>query len=87
MANMQTTNGGNTAALRYQTSTSDEFTVYVQEEQSKDKEMDHVIYEVVGYLYLWGSGSNGFLNKEDVERNDTDDNSGADNDWTDKHLV
>jgi hypothetical protein len=51
---MQTTNGGNTAALRYRGLGTDAVTVYVEEETSSDAEVDH-IDEEVGYMVLWNA--------------------------------
>ncbi len=51
LADMQTTNGGDTAALRTQKGTTTGFQVKVEEEQSKDSEVSHIA-ETVGYLAL-----------------------------------
>jgi len=53
-ASMQTTDGGNTAGVRYKKLNGQSVTVYIQEEQSKDKEVDHT-NEVVGYLAIFGA--------------------------------
>lgn len=50
-AEQQTMNGGDTAALRLQKLTTDRVELFVQEEQSKDSEVNH-IGETVGYLAL-----------------------------------
>jgi hypothetical protein len=52
---MQTSYGGNTAALRYRSLTSTSVSVIVEEEQSYDFEMEHTTEEV-GYLVVGGSG-------------------------------
>ena len=51
IADMQTTNGGDTAALRLTDITSDSATVMVQEEQSRDMETSH-IGETVGFVAM-----------------------------------
>ena len=51
LANMQTSDGGDTATLRIQNLSSTGFEVQVQEEESKDTELSHTT-EIVGYLAL-----------------------------------
>ncbi len=51
LADMQTTNGGDTANLRWQNKTLSSVQVKVAEEQSKGRETTHV-KEVVGYILL-----------------------------------
>jgi hypothetical protein len=50
---MQTTDGGDTAGIRYKKLNGQSATVYVQEETSRDKEVDHTT-EVIGYLAIFG---------------------------------
>jgi hypothetical protein len=52
-AAMQTTDGGDTAGIRYKKLNGQSVAVYIQEEQSKNKEVDHTT-EVVGYLAIFG---------------------------------
>jgi len=52
-AAMQTTDGGDTAGIRYKKLNGQSVSVYIQEEQSRDKEADHTT-EVVGYLAIFG---------------------------------
>ncbi|MEM8677819.1 MAG: RHS repeat-associated core domain-containing protein, partial [Planctomycetota bacterium] len=54
-ANLQTFNGGNTVTLRYDQLTSDDATLFVEEETSFDPETRHRS-ETVGYLMLAESG-------------------------------
>ena len=49
LADMQTTDGGNTAAVRWQKKQAAEIEVKVEEEQSMDAEIHHVT-EVIGYM-------------------------------------
>lgn len=49
---MQTTHGGNTAAIRIESMNREQAKVYIQEEQSLDEEFRHV-KEEVGYMVLW----------------------------------
>jgi hypothetical protein len=49
LAGMQTTDGGNTAAVRWQNKQATEIEVKVEEEQSRDVETNHVT-EVIGYM-------------------------------------
>jgi hypothetical protein len=51
LADMQTSNGGDTANLRWSSKDFNSVTVWVDEEQSKDQEMDHTT-EIVGYLAI-----------------------------------
>jgi hypothetical protein len=51
-AAMQTTDGGDTAALRYKDLKTNSVHIRVEEDQSKDKETAHTT-EVVGYLAIW----------------------------------
>jgi len=51
LADAQTTNGADTAALRYRNLTADSVEVFVEEEQSADDETDH-IGETVGYVVI-----------------------------------
>lgn len=51
LADMQTTNGNDTANLRWRNKTQSSVEVKVAEEQSKDSEITH-IQEVVGYILL-----------------------------------
>jgi hypothetical protein len=53
-AAMQTTDGGDTAGLRFKKLNGQSVAVYVQEEQSKNKEVDHT-NEVIGYLAIFGA--------------------------------
>jgi hypothetical protein len=53
-ASMQTTDGGDTAGVRYKKLNGQSVAVYIQEEQSKNKEVDHTT-EVVGYLAIFGA--------------------------------
>lgn len=55
LADMQTMDGGDTAAIRYKKLRSDGVKVRVQEEQSKDKEVSHTS-EVVGYIVVGADG-------------------------------
>jgi hypothetical protein len=50
---MQTTDGMDTAALRFKDLKTNSVNIRVEEEQSKDKETSHTT-EVVGYLAIWG---------------------------------
>jgi hypothetical protein len=50
---MQTSDGMNTAGIRYKSLNTKQVNLFVEEEKSKDKEVDHTT-EVVGYLALWG---------------------------------
>lgn len=52
LADMQTTNGTDTSALRLRENTPGSFVVKVEEEQSKDSEVSHVA-ETVGYLAIF----------------------------------
>ena len=54
LADMQTTNGSNTCALRYQNLGSDSVEVFVEEEQSADDEIRHT-YETVGFVVIEGA--------------------------------
>ena len=49
LADMQTTDGGDTSNLRWENKTASSVDVWVSEEQSKDSEVNHT-KEVVGYL-------------------------------------
>ena len=49
IAEIQTTNGGNTMSLRYMTKDQAQAEVRIEEETSKDAETNHA-YEVVGYM-------------------------------------
>lgn len=51
LANMQTTDGGDTATLRHSTLTSSSVQVKVEEEESADSETDHTT-EVVGWIAI-----------------------------------
>ena len=51
IATMQTTDGGDTANLRWQNKGSSNVEVKVMEEQSKDSEIKHTT-EVVGYIAI-----------------------------------
>ena len=51
---MQTMRGKNTASLRYRDLKTKSVKVYVQEEQSRDKEVNSPD-ETVGYLTLWSN--------------------------------
>lgn len=51
LADMQSTNGTDTAALRMQKVTATNFQVKVEEKQSKDSEVNHGA-ESVGYLAI-----------------------------------
>jgi hypothetical protein len=52
-AAMQTSDGMNTAGIRVKTLNTKQVKLFIEEEKSKDKELDHTT-EVVGYLALWG---------------------------------
>ncbi len=54
VANLQTFNGPDTAALRYRNLTSESVEVFVEEEQSADTETDHIV-ERVGYAVFEGA--------------------------------
>jgi len=54
---MQTKYGGDTATLRNVNLKGDRVTVKVQEEQSRDKEVDHTT-EVIGYMVIWNAKNN-----------------------------
>jgi hypothetical protein len=56
VASMQTDDGWQPSGLRYRNLTSDSVEVFVEEERSKDDEMNHVA-EVVGYAVFDGSGA------------------------------
>ena len=49
VADMQTTNGGDTANIRWQNKTDEGVEVQIDEEQSRDSEANHIT-EVVGYM-------------------------------------
>ncbi len=49
LTDMQTTDGGDTSVTRCKTVTSDSFEVFIEEEKSKDNEINHTS-EVVGYM-------------------------------------
>ncbi len=49
LADMQTTDGGDTSNVRYRNNSALGVEVWIQEEQSRDSEMRHTT-EVVGYL-------------------------------------
>ena len=51
LANMQTTDGGDAAALRHRSLSADAATYFVEEEKSRDSEIRHTT-EVVGFLAL-----------------------------------
>jgi hypothetical protein len=50
---MQTTNGMNPCSMRYKSLNNKQAIVFIEEETSKDKEVEHLI-EVIGYITLWG---------------------------------
>jgi hypothetical protein len=52
LASMQTTDGGDTADVRWMNRDADAADVWIDEEQSKDSETSHT-KEVVGYVLLW----------------------------------
>jgi hypothetical protein len=54
LADMQTTDGGDTANLRWLNKDASSVDVWVDEEQSKDSEVSHTT-EVVGYLIFDGA--------------------------------
>jgi hypothetical protein len=54
LSQMQTTNGGDTATLRYQNLTTQGVDIWVEEEQSKDRETNHV-GEGIGWI-IFGEG-------------------------------
>ncbi len=56
LAQMQTTNGGDTANLRWSFRSTDAVDVWVDEEQSRDSEVRHT-REQVGYLLLSANGT------------------------------
>jgi hypothetical protein len=64
---MQTTDGGDTAALRMRDMKTNSVHIRVEEEQSKDKETAHTT-EVVGYLAIWGKQ----VAKKDLLEDDSD---------------
>ena len=71
LADMQTTDGGDTATVRYQNLTSNGVQVKIHEEQSRDSEIAHTS-EVVGYLLVGDpvgvndSDNDGVPDNEDV---------------------
>jgi hypothetical protein len=66
-AAMQTTDGGNTAGLRYKDLKTNSVHIRIEEEQSKDKETQHTT-EVVGYLAIWDKR----VEKKDLLEDDPD---------------
>jgi hypothetical protein len=50
-ANIQSYVGGDTSALRYRTLNADGFSIFLEEEQSKDREVNHVA-EDIGYFAI-----------------------------------
>jgi hypothetical protein len=50
---MQTTNGMNPCSMRYKSLSNKQAVVFIEEETSKDKEVEH-LKEVIGYITLWG---------------------------------
>jgi len=56
-AAMQSTDGGDTAGLRYTNLTNKSISIKIEEEQSKDSEINHTT-ETVGYLALFPSEQN-----------------------------
>jgi hypothetical protein len=56
-ANIQTINGPDTASLRYTTRGGSSADIFVEEETSKDSELEHA-NEWVGYVALWNFASN-----------------------------
>lgn len=57
-ADMQTTNGGDTAALRHRNLSSVGAEILVEEETSKDSEIGHPGLEVIGYLVIGSQPAN-----------------------------
>jgi serine protease AprX len=55
-ANIQTVNGPDTCGLRYKTRGAASAEIFVEEETSKDTELDHA-NESVGYVTLWNFAS------------------------------
>jgi len=51
IADMQTTNGGDTAGLRYRNLDADSVDVFVEEEQAKNAEVRHAV-ETIGYIAI-----------------------------------
>jgi hypothetical protein len=74
---MQTADGMNTAGMRYKSLTGQQAQVFVEEERSKDKEVDHTT-EVVGYIALWG---------DSITYSDLGDGKLVKTDFTQKHRV
>ena len=66
VADMQTTDGGDTAAVRCQNKQADGIEVKVEEEKSRDTEINHTT-EVIGYM-VFGSQN---LRQDDGDRVDT----------------
>ncbi len=52
LTDMQTTDGGDTSVARCATVTSSGFEVFIEEEKSRDTEINHTS-EIVGYVALW----------------------------------
>jgi hypothetical protein len=65
---MQTTDGMDTAALRYKDLKINSVHIRVEEEQSKDKESAHTT-EVVGYLAIWDTRT---VMRKDLQEDDSD---------------
>jgi peroxiredoxin len=66
LAAMQTTDGSNTAGIRFKDLKVDSVHLRIEEEKSLDKEVSHTT-EVVGYLAIWDHN----INKEQVEESKT----------------
>jgi len=64
---MQTTDGMDTAALRFKDMKTNSVHIRIEEEQSKDKETAHTT-EVVGYLAIWGKQ----VERKDLQEDDSD---------------
>ncbi|NLX17746.1 MAG: PKD domain-containing protein [Desulfobulbus sp.] len=76
LADMQTTNNTDTAALRLRSNTANSFVVKVEEEQSKDYEVSHSA-ETVGYIAI-GQGQAASAQSEPTQ---SDEPSGSSSGW------
>lgn len=74
---MQTADGMNTAGMRYKKLNGDNTTFFIEEEVSKDKEVEHTT-EVVGYIALWG---------DSIDYSDLGTGMLAKTDFSSKHRV
>ncbi|NLR94379.1 LamG-like jellyroll fold domain-containing protein [Flammeovirga agarivorans] len=76
LANMQTRNGSNTSGLRYRNLTYNRVDFMVEEEQSKDEEVDHP-FEEVGYLRMENMNAGMNSNARQVSNNLEEDLNGV----------